>query len=105
VLFKVGCVGRITQLAESGDGRYILELTGVSRFRVVEEMTALTAYRQCTVDYFPFIDDFTARKGEDAVDRQALLEVLTDFLKANNLKSIGKASRARPTKRWSTRWR
>jgi len=44
---------RITQLAESGDGRYILELTGVSRFRVVEEMTALTAYRQCTVDYFP----------------------------------------------------
>ena len=32
ILFKVGCVGRITQLAESGDGRYILELTGVSRF-------------------------------------------------------------------------
>jgi Lon protease-like protein len=46
----------------------------------------LTAYRQCKVDYFAFADDFTARKGEDAVDRQALLEVLTDFLKANNLK-------------------
>ncbi|GLH76933.1 ATP-dependent protease [Bradyrhizobium sp. SSBR45G] len=86
VLFKVGCVGRITQLAESGDGRYILELTGVSRFRVVEEMTVLTVYRQCKVDYFPFIDDFTARKGESAVDRDALLAVLTDFLKANNLK-------------------
>ncbi|UFZ02000.1 LON peptidase substrate-binding domain-containing protein [Bradyrhizobium ontarionense] len=86
VLFKVGCVGRITQLAESGDGRYILELTGVSRFKVVEEMTVLTAYRQCKVDYFPFLDDFTARKGEDAVDRDALLAVLTDFLKANNLK-------------------
>ena len=85
-LFSVGCVGRITQLAESGDGRYILELTGVSRFKVVEEMTVLTAYRQCKVDYFPFIDDFTARKGEDAVDREALLEVLTDFLNANNLK-------------------
>jgi len=85
-LFHVGCVGRITQLAESGDGRYILELTGVSRFRVVEEMTVLTAYRQCRVDYFPFIDDFTARKGEDAVNRAALLRVLTDFLKANNLK-------------------
>ena len=84
-LFHVGCVGRITQLAESGDGRYILELTGVSRFRVVEEMTVLTAYRQCRVDYFPFIDDFTARKGEDAVNRAALLRVLTDFLKANNL--------------------
>ncbi|MDB5503392.1 MAG: peptidase, partial [Tardiphaga sp.] len=34
-LFRVGCVGRITQLAESGDGRYILELTGVSRFKVL----------------------------------------------------------------------
>jgi uncharacterized protein len=85
-LFHVGCVGRITQLAETGDGRYILELTGVARFRVLEEMTVLTAYRQCKVDYFPFIDDFTARKGENAVDREALLAVLTDFLKANNLK-------------------
>ena len=85
-LFKVGCVGRITQLAESGDGRYILELTGVSRFKVVEELTVLTAYRQCKVDFFPYADDLTARKGEDAVDRAALLEVLTDFLKANNLK-------------------
>jgi uncharacterized protein len=85
-LFRVGCVGRITQLAEAGDGRYILELTGISRFKVVEEMSALTAYRQCKVDYFPFIDDFTARKGEEAVDREALLKVLTDFLEANNLK-------------------
>jgi len=85
-LFQVGCVGRITQLAESGDGRYILELTGISRFKVVEEMTVLTAYRQCKVDYFPFVDDFTARKGEDEVDREALLAVLTDFLNANNLK-------------------
>src|SRR6202008_4275458 len=49
VLFRVGCVGRITQLAEAGDGRYILELTGIARFRVLEEMTALTAYRQCKV--------------------------------------------------------
>jgi uncharacterized protein len=85
-LFRVGCVGRITQFAESGDGRYILELTGIARFRVVEEKKVLTAYRQCKVDYFPFIDDFTARKGEDAVNREALLSVLTDFLKANNLK-------------------
>jgi len=85
-LFKVGCVGRITQLAEAGDGRYILELTGVSRFKVLEELTVLTPYRQCKVDYFPFIDDFTARKGEEEVDRDALLAVLTDFLKANNLK-------------------
>ena len=85
-LFRVGCVGRITQLAESGDGRYILELTGVARFKVIEEIKSLTAYRQCKVDFFPYVDDFVARKGEDEVDRAALLEVLTDFLNANNLK-------------------
>ena len=85
-LFSVGCVGCITQLAETGDGRYILELTGVSRFKVLEEPSVLTPYRQCKVDYFAFADDFTARKGEEAVDREALLAVLTDFLKANNLK-------------------
>jgi Lon protease-like protein len=85
-LFSVGCVGRITQLAESGDGRYILELTGVSRFKVLAELEVLTAYRQCKVDFFTFVDDFTPRMGEDEVDREALLTVLADFLKANNLK-------------------
>jgi Lon protease-like protein len=80
VLFHVGCVGRITQLAESGDGRYILELTGVARFKVTDELTVLTPYRQCKVDFFAFVDDFTARKGEEAVDRKRLLEVLADFL-------------------------
>jgi Lon protease-like protein len=85
-LFRVGCVGRITQLAETGDGRYILELTGVARFKVVEELAVKTPYRQCKVDYFPFIDDFTARKGEEDGDRQAVLAALTRFLKANQLK-------------------
>jgi len=86
-LFKVGCVGRITQLAESGDGRYLLQLTGVARFRVEEELKVATAYRQCRVSYVPFADDFVARKGEDQVDRKALLAALAAFLKANNLKT------------------
>lgn len=86
ILFKVGCAGRITQLAESGDGRYILELTGVARFKVLEEKTVLTPYRQCSVDFGAFIDDFVARKGENEVNRKALLEALTQFLKANQLK-------------------
>lgn len=86
-LFKVGCVGRITQLAETGDGRYVLQLTGVSRFRIEHELSVLTAYRQCKVTYSPYADDFVARKGEDAVDRNALLVALTAFLKANNLKT------------------
>jgi hypothetical protein len=86
-LFQIGCVGRLTQFAESGDGRYLIQLTGVSRFRVEEELAVTTPYRQCKVTYHPFIDDFTARKGEDEVDRKALLTALSAFLKANNLKA------------------
>src|SRR5437016_9972259 len=86
-LYKIGCVGRITQFAETGDGRYLLELTGVARFRVEEEPTVLTPYRQCRVTYQPFADDFIARKGEEAVSREELLKTLSDFLKANKLKA------------------
>ena len=84
-LYKIGCVGRMTELAESGDGRYLIELTGISRFRIEEELTVSTAYRQCRVTYAPFADDFVARKGEEEVDRAALLDALRDFLDANNL--------------------
>src|SRR5215467_907244 len=86
-LYKVGCVGRITQFAETGDGRYLVQLTGVTRFRVLGELTAATAYRQCRVDFTPFTDDFIARKGEEQVDRKAVLAALMSFLKANNLKA------------------
>ncbi|HET9715855.1 MAG TPA: LON peptidase substrate-binding domain-containing protein [Pseudolabrys sp.] len=84
-LYRIGCAGRITQLAESGDGRYLIELTGVARFRIEEELKVATPYRQCRVTYAPFADDFTARKGENAVDRAALLATLAEFLKANDL--------------------
>jgi Lon protease-like protein len=86
-LFKVGCVGRITQFAESGDGRYLIQLTGVARFRIEEELNLPTPYRQCRVSYAPFTGDFTARKGEDEVDRESLLTALRSFLESNNLKA------------------
>ena len=86
-LFKVGCVGRITQLAESGDGRYLIELTGVARFRVEQELDVKTEYRQCRVTFAPFADDFIARKGEVSVDREAVLNALRNFMKANNLQA------------------
>jgi Lon protease-like protein len=85
-LYKVGCVGRITQFAESGDGRYLIQLTGVARFHLGEELQVPSPYRQCRVRY-DFVDDFTARKGEDAVDRENLLAALKQFLTANNLKA------------------
>lgn len=86
-LYHIGCVGRITQIAETGDGRYLLQLTGIARFRIEEELPVTTEYRQCRVTFAPFVDDFTARKGEDKVDRQAVLSALTAFLKANKLKA------------------
>lgn len=86
-LFKVGSVGRITQLAETGDGRYLIQLTGIARFRIEAELEVATAYRQCRVTYAPFADDFIARKGEEAVDRKAVLAALSAFLKANDLKA------------------
>ena len=86
-LYRIGCVGRITQLGETGDGRYLMELTGIARFRVSEELAVPTPYRQCRVSYAPFADDFIARRGEDAVNRPALLAALAAFLKANDLKA------------------
>jgi uncharacterized protein len=86
-LFQVGCVGRLTQFSESGDGRYLVQLTGVARFRIASELSVATPYRQCQVTYQPFADDFIARKGEDEVDRKSLLRALSSFLKANNLKA------------------
>lgn len=84
-LFQVGCVGRITRLAETGDGRYLITLSGICRFKVVEEMKVLTPFRQVRVDYALFADDFTAGLGEEAVDRPALLAALADFAEANDL--------------------
>ena len=86
-LYKIGCVGRLTQIAESGDGRYLIQLTGIVRFHVEDELTVATPYRQCRVNYRRFIRDFNAREGEDEVDRESLLKALKDFLEANNLKA------------------
>ena len=86
-LYRIGCAGRITQIAETGDGRYVLQLTGVARFRVQEELAGETAYRRCKVSFEPFVGDFIARKGEQEVDREGLLKALTAFLQANNLKA------------------
>ncbi len=85
-LYKVGCIGRITQFAETGDGRYLLTLTGVARFEVEEELSVLTAYRQAKVSYGRFLADFEARAGEDKVDRVSLLRALKEFALANELK-------------------
>ncbi|WP_036260861.1 LON peptidase substrate-binding domain-containing protein [Methylocapsa aurea] len=84
-LFPVGCAGRITQLAETGDGRYLITLTGIARFKLVEEIAAVTPYRQCRADFGPFFVDFSPSAGEDQVDRDGVLRTLRDFAETNNL--------------------
>jgi Lon protease-like protein len=86
-LFSVGGAGKITQFAETGDGRYLITLTGIARFRIKEELPATTPYRQCRVDFSPFRSDFTPRLGEEHVDRETLLKTLASYLKANKLEA------------------
>jgi Lon protease-like protein len=84
-LFPVGCAGRITQLAETGDGRYLVTLTGIARFRIIEEIEVLTPYRQARGDFSAFAVDFSPRAGEDLVDRDGLLRTLRSFADTNDL--------------------
>jgi hypothetical protein len=84
-LYRVGCAGRITQFAETGDGRYLVQLTGIARFRIVEELGAMTLFRQAQVDFAPFEADLAPRLGEEHVDRPALVAALRAFSKANRV--------------------
>jgi Lon protease-like protein len=94
-LFDVGCVGRITQFQESGDGRYLISLTGIARFRVRDELRSEMPYRQCRVDYSEFISDFAPSSGAD-VDRDALLKALSDYLEANRIEADWQGIREAP---------
>lgn len=96
-LYSVGCAGRITQLAETGDGRYLVSLTGIARFRLVQELAAVTPYRQCRVNFESFAGDFLAGVGEAEVDRKTLVDTLAAYLKANELEADWDDIRKAPT--------
>ncbi len=85
-LFTVGCAGRITSFAETGDGRYMITLTGVSRFRVLEEITASTPFRQCRVTASPYAADLEC-SIEDRVDRNSVLSTFRTYLAAHKLEA------------------
>ena len=95
-LYAIGCAGRIVQYAEIGDGRCLLTLMGVARFRIRAEATTLTPYRIAEADYSAFGDDFVAAAGEDAVDRESVIAALRRFADANKVRidwdDINKAS-------------
>lgn len=92
-LCTVGCLGRITSYAETGDGRVMITLQGICRFRVLEEISTRHPYRQCRIA--PFLADLDEVHDAEEVDRDALLRAFREYLDTNNLEadwaSIAKA--------------
>ncbi len=83
-LADVGGAGRITSFAETQDGRYLVTLTGVCRFRLGEELPALTPYRRVRADFTPFACDLSLQEGS-RFDRAVLLETLKRYLNGRNM--------------------
>jgi Lon protease-like protein len=88
-LRTVGAAGRITQLSETGDGRYFVVLSGVARFRLVGEIDSSTPYRRARVDFSSFAGDFgpeetLAGQGLDSL-RESLNATAFDLARALRL--------------------
>ncbi len=83
-LHPVGCAGRVTSFAETGDGRYLVTLTGVCRFRVTEELNVRFPYRQVRADYAAFIGDLKS-PPPPRMDREGFLTALRAYLQPRGL--------------------
>jgi Lon protease-like protein len=77
-VYPVGCAGRITQFSETDDGRYLITLTGISRFRIKEELPILDGYRRVVPDWQPFAHD-RERSGKPEFDRERLIRGLKSY--------------------------
>lgn len=85
-LFPVGCLGRIVSFAETEDGRYLITLHGVIRFRIKHELEMKDGYRRVLADYKPFRDDMadSPERLEKAAHAR-ILTALTHYFRANNV--------------------
>lgn len=84
-LCAVGCMGRIISLSETGDGRYLISLQGVCRFRVIHELPVKAPFRQCRIT--PFLMDLEEERADAEIDRTALLRAFRSYLRANELEA------------------
>ena len=96
-LKQIGCAGRVTGFQELDDGRVAISLTGVARFKILNEQSDTEPYRIFHVSYDGYADDLIASYGEEAVDREHLLDVLKTYLEARNLQADWNAIEAAPT--------
>ena len=84
-LARVGCAGRITSFNETSDGRYLITLTGVCRFRVTTELQVKTPYRQVHADFAAFEADLRAPDPAADFDRHGFLDALRPYLEHRGL--------------------
>ena len=96
-LCEVGCAGRLTRLAETGDGRYLVTLCGVGRFRILAEIDNDEPFRSAEVDFTPFARDLEVGAGEAAVDRLSMIDMLRSFASSSRLEVDWTSIDAAPT--------
>lgn len=85
-IFQVGCLGRLSSFAETEDGRLLITLTGVTRFRVAKELPMRRGYRRVRADYTAFADDFEPPAAQD-VPRELVLEALRPYFAAKGIEA------------------
>jgi Lon protease-like protein len=95
-LAAVGCAGRVTAYAETGDGRYMITLTGVCRFGAEEELPAMTPYRQVRPEFSRWAADLEERDEKVQLDRKFFLAVLRRYLDARTIEVDWEAARQAP---------
>lgn len=96
-VYPVGGAGRITAYQETDDGRYLITLTGLSRFQIAEELSVTTKYRQVVPDWEPFAHDREGIGDDSQVDRTRLLMALRAYLHVKDLKADWEAIEKAPS--------
>ena len=84
-LAPVGCAGRITSFAETGDGRYLITLTGLCRFQPGDELPVQTPYRQVLARFEPYESDLAPVDADRLLDRTMFFDVLKQYLERRGL--------------------
>lgn len=86
-LQTIGCVGRVTQMSETEDGRYMITLTGISRFRVLEEVEGFTPYRRARVSWDGFDRDLGPADSDAGFDRASFMSLLGRYFESRELQT------------------
>jgi len=82
-VYEVGCLGKISDYQKSKDGRILINLTGISRFKILKEVSSKKLYREFQVDYQIFNKDIENFHNE--IDASSLMEKAKTFFKRNGL--------------------